>query len=147
MNAGTDILQQALDFERCNGAEDKRTAGREIIGQVCERMGLPTAARRLIIQVVEDTGARPRIPMATVYKYLGVTYRTWRRWRVEDPLFQQLTITYENTRKAMLYVDELHDLFEELNRRRGTSYSTNGLLGREKALETGKEEPLAQAKA
>ncbi|MBN2785514.1 MAG: hypothetical protein JXR25_11880 [Pontiellaceae bacterium] len=33
MNAEVDILQHALDFERCNGVEDKRTVGREIIGR------------------------------------------------------------------------------------------------------------------
>lgn len=126
MNAGTDILQHALNLERSNDA-DKRTTGRELVGRVCERMGLPAASRLLIINVLDDAADRPRVPMATVYKYLGVTYRTWRRWQVEDPLFQNLDVTYRNTRNALLFVDEVQVLFDALNTRKGTSYSTDVL--------------------
>lgn len=123
MSAGTDILQHALDLERSNGVEDKRTTGRRLVGGVCERLGLPSVSRRLILSVLEDHGERPRVPMSAVYRYLGVSYRTWRRWMTEDPAFAGLAVTYRNPTSALLFVDELEPIFNELSRRKGIAYS------------------------
>lgn len=147
MNAGTDILQHALDLTRCNGEADKRTSGRKIVGLVCEQLGLSSASHRLILQVLSVEDERPRVPMALVYRYLGVTYRTWRRWMLEDRLFQGLEVTYRNSKNALLYVDELEAIFAALNRRRGTAYTAAGLVGYEKAPETQKQKTMKQAVA
>ena len=71
-------------------------------------------------------------------------YRTWRRWMVADPLFQSLDVTYQNSRSALLFVDELESIFEEMNVRKGTAFSTAGLIDDEKVQ---RQEQIKQAVA